>query len=68
MEQQSQEVQKQVTLADLNIVQLKAIAYDEVVKLNISQNNLRVINQELFNRQQQGIVDAAPVTQLPEKK
>ena len=66
MEQQSQEVQKQVTLADLNIVQLKAIAYDEVVKLNISQNNLRVINQELFNRQQQGIVDAAPVTQLPE--
>lgn len=68
MEQQSQEVQKQVTLADLNIVQLKAIAYDEVVKLNISQNNLRVINQELFNRQQQGVDDAAPVTQLPEQK
>jgi hypothetical protein len=55
-------------LADLNLVQLQAIAYDEVVKLNISQNNLRVINQELFNRQQQGIVDAAPVTQLPEQK
>lgn len=68
MEQQSQEVQKQVTLADLNIVQLKAIAYDEVVKLNISQNNLRVINQELFNRQQQGVADAAPVTQLPTKQ
>ena len=68
MEQQNQEEQKQVTLADLNIVQLKAIAYDEVVKLNISQNNLRVINQELFNRQQQGVVDAAPVTQLPEQK
>jgi hypothetical protein len=68
MEQQNQEEQKQVTLADLNIVQLKAIAYDEVVKLNISQNNLRVINQELFNRQQQGVDDAAPVTQLPEQK
>jgi hypothetical protein len=68
MEQQNQEEQKQVTLADLNLVQLQAIAYDEVVKLNISQNNLRVINQELFNRQQQGIVDAAPVTQLPEQK
>ena len=68
MEQQNQEQQKQVTLADLNIVQLKAIAYDEVVKLNISQNNLRAINQELFNRQQQGVADAAPVTQLPEKK
>jgi len=68
MEQQNQEQQKQVTLADLNIVQLKAIAYDEVVKLNISQNNLRVINQELFSRQQQGVADAAPVTQLPEQK
>ena len=36
------EEQKQITLADLNIVQLKAIAYDEIIKLNVSQNNLRV--------------------------
>ena len=57
--------QKQITLADLNIVQLKAIAYDEIIKLNISQNNLRFVNQELFNRQQQGVADAAPVTELP---
>jgi len=57
------EEQKQITLADLNIVQLKAIAYDEIVKLNISQNNLRVLNQELSNRQQQGVEGAAPVTQ-----
>ena len=57
------EEQKQITLADLNIVQLKAIAYDEIVKLNISQNNLRVLNQELSNRQQQGVDGASPVTQ-----
>lgn len=59
--------QKQIGLADLNIVQLKAIAYDEIIKLNISQNNLRFINQELFNRQQQGVVDATPVTELPQQ-
>lgn len=63
MEQQTQP--KQITLADLNIVQLKAIAYDEIVKLNITQNNLRFINQELFNRQQQGDATATPVTELP---
>jgi hypothetical protein len=57
------EEQKQITLADLNIVQLKAIAYDEIVKLNVSQNNLRVLNQELSNRQQQGVEGASPVTQ-----
>lgn len=57
------EEQKQITLADLNIVQLKAIAYDEIVKLNVSQNNLRVLNQELSNRQQQGVEGATPVTQ-----
>jgi hypothetical protein len=62
-----EEQQKQITLADLNIVQLKAIAYDEYIRLNISQNNLRVINQELFNRQQQGVADAAPVTELPQQ-
>jgi hypothetical protein len=62
-----EEQQKQITLADLNIVQLKAIAYDEYIRLNVSQNNLRVINQELFNRQQQGVADAAPVTELPKQ-
>ena len=58
-----EEQQKQMTLAELNIVQLKAIAYDEIVKLNVSQNNLRVLNQELSNRQQQGVEGASPVTQ-----
>ncbi len=57
------EEQKQITLAELNIVQLKAIAYDEIIKLNVAQNNLRVLNQELSNRQQQGVEGASPVTQ-----
>lgn len=61
-----EEQQKQIALSDLNIVQLKAIAYDEIIKLNISQNNLRFINQELFNRQQQGVADANTVTELPQ--
>jgi hypothetical protein len=52
------EEQKQITLSDLNLVQLKAIAYDEIIKLNVSQNNLRVLNQELSNRQQQGVEGA----------
>ena len=66
--EQDLEQPKQVTLDDLNVVQLKAIAYDEIVKLNVSQNNLRFINQELFTRQQQGVVDAAPVTELPQQQ
>ena len=38
------EEQKQINLSDLTLVELKAFAYDEVVKLNFSQNNLRIIN------------------------
>lgn len=56
------EEQKQINLSDLTLVELKAFAYDEVVKLNFSQNNLRIINQELSNRQQQGVENASPVT------
>jgi len=45
------EENKQINLADLTLVELKAISYDEIVKLNLAQNNLRVLNQELYNRQ-----------------
>jgi len=44
------------------LVELKAYAYDEIVKLNISNSNLRVINDELSKRQQKGDVEATPVT------
>ena len=30
--------------------QLKAIAYDEITKLNVAQNNLQIINAELEKR------------------
>jgi hypothetical protein len=33
------EENKKITLADLNIVQLKVLAYDEIVRLNMAQND-----------------------------
>lgn len=57
------EENKQINLADLTLVELKAISYDEIVKLNLAQNNLKVLNQELYNRQQKGVEGASPVTQ-----
>ena len=47
------EEQKQITLADLNIVELKSLAYDELARIEQSQSNLRVLNQEINNRVQQ---------------
>ena len=57
------EENKQTNLADLTLIELKAISYDEIVNLNLAQNNLRVLNQELYNRQQKGVEGASPVTQ-----
>ena len=34
----------------LSETELKALAFDEMVKIEHAQNNLRVINQELANR------------------
>ena len=53
--------QNQINLTDLNIHELKALAFDEYVKINISNNNLSVLNQELSKRQQAGVADAEPV-------
>lgn len=57
------EENKQINLNALNLIELKALAYDEFLKLNVAQNNLKVINQELSKRQQQGVADASPVVQ-----
>lgn len=57
--------QNQVNLSQFNINELKALAYDEVVKINTTSNNLRILNQELAKRQQQGAVDAEPVVAEP---
>ena len=56
--------QNQTNLSDLNIHELKALAYDELAKINVHNNNLRILNQELSNRQQQqGGAEATQVVQ-----
>lgn len=57
--------QNQLNLSQFNINELKAYAYDEVVKINTASNNLKVLNQELAKRQQQGAVDAELVVAEP---
>ena len=47
-----EEQQKQITLAELNI-ELKSLAYDELARVDQSQANLRILNQEISNRIQQ---------------
>jgi hypothetical protein len=37
-------------LSDLTVVELKAIAYDQMAQIELAQNNLRVVNQELSRR------------------
>lgn len=55
--------QNQVNISQLSINELKALAYDELLKINVANNNLRVLNQELSKRQQQGDANATPVEQ-----
>jgi|GEM_PF-5424112 hypothetical protein len=43
--------QNKIDLGQFNEVQLKALAYDELNKLEIAKNNLSILNQELANRQ-----------------
>lgn len=50
---------KQIT--DLTEIELKALAYDELNKLQLAQNNLRVLNEELFKRQQAQQPQQAPL-------
>ncbi len=38
------------TLSDLTLVELKALAYDETLKIEQSRNNLQVINSEIANK------------------
>ena len=39
-------------ISDLTVVELKSLAYDELAKIELCQNNLRVLNQEISNRLQ----------------
>lgn len=40
-------------LSDLTVVELKSLAYDELARIEQSQSNLRILNQEIGNRVQQ---------------
>ena len=40
-------------LSDLTVVELKSLAYDELARIEHSQSNLRILNQEIGNRIQQ---------------
>jgi len=57
--------QNQLNLSQFNINELKAYAYDELIKINVANNNLRILNQELAKRQQQGAAGAEPVVAEP---
>lgn len=39
-------------LSELTLIELKALAYDQIQNIEIAQNNLRFINQEIEKRNQ----------------
>ncbi len=55
-------------ISDLTVVELKSLAYDELAKIELCQNNLRALNQEITNRLQpqsnqlSGNFDSPPTT------
>lgn len=52
-------------LSDLTVVELKALAYDQMAQLEIIQNNLRVLNQELSRRLNTSVTGGSPTVQKP---
>lgn len=54
------------TLEKMDIISLKALAFDQIVTVEQAQNNLKFINQELNKRfQQQSTPPQPPVVQQP---
>ena len=45
----------QKTIKDFSVTELKAMAFDQIVSIEQSQNNLKVINQELVSRQEKPV-------------
>ena len=39
-----------MNIKEMSITELKALAYDTISQLEITQNNLRLINQEIKNK------------------
>jgi len=44
---------EQKNITEYNIIELKAIAYDQIVAIEQAQTNLRLINQELQRKNQE---------------
>lgn len=44
---------QQINISELDIKSLKAIAYDELVKLETAQTNLKLINEQIARKQQE---------------
>lgn len=42
-------------LTEMTLIELKALAYDQIQNIEIAQNNLRFINQEIQKRNQQEV-------------
>ena len=53
-------------ITKLTVVELKALAYDELAKMEVAQNNLKTINQELAKRSQPA-VEEKPVEEVKEE-
>lgn len=44
------DMNENVDIRKLSDIEIKALAYDELARLEISQTNLRILNQELQSR------------------
>ena len=63
----------EIVLSNLSLIELKAHAYDEIQKIEVAQNNLRLLNAEIVNRANTPQLPAEepkepPVSQIPTKK
>lgn len=45
--------EKLMNLTEMSATKLKAIAYDESIKIQCAQQNIEIINQELSRRQKE---------------
>lgn len=54
-------------LKEMSVVELKALAYEQLVQMEQTQNNLKVINQEIGSRAT-GTMTEAPKEVVEEEK
>lgn len=54
---------EQIPLENLSDVELKALAYDHLVQLDICQRNLQLLNQELSKRNKSVALNSPMISQ-----